>query len=164
MDVVSTSVGSINNSVHLHSVSDVVSEFGRLEDFQSLFTGVSFFVELGNQVVVDVGVFFVLSVFSIQLSVVSGQIGGSVDDELFSNGDLFFSVIQLGVQIGQLFVSFVDGVGSFDHVGLESNLSGFFGIAVFNEGSSHVVVDFFKFVDDSLDGRGVSEFGGGQSD
>jgi hypothetical protein len=105
-----------------------------------------------------------LGVFGVQFSVESGQVGGSVDDELFGNGDLFLGGVQLGVQVGQLVVGFVDGLGFFDHVGFEFGLSLFFGVGVSDQSGSHVLADFVQFVDNSLNGSGVGEFSGGQGD
>jgi len=122
----SVTVVCSNNFVHTHSVTDVVSESSSLYNVQSLLAGTFFFIELSDQVVINSGVFFVLSVFIIQFLVESGQISSSVNDELFSNSDLFFSVVQLFIQIGQLVISFINGVSFFDHISFEVSLSLFF--------------------------------------
>jgi len=87
----SVTVVCSNNFVHSHSVTDIVSECGSLNNVQSLLAGVFFFIELSDQVVINIGVFFVLGVFRIQSGLESFNIESPVNDELFGNGDLFFS-------------------------------------------------------------------------
>lgn len=55
--------------------------------------GVFLFCKLFNQIIILIGGFFIGSVFIFQFTEVTIKIGGSVNNKLFGNGDLFLSVI-----------------------------------------------------------------------
>jgi len=103
-----------------------------------------------------------LSVFSVQFSLEAVHVGSSINNELFSNSNLFFSGIQLSVQISQLVVSFINGGSFFSHVSFEISLSLFFRLSISDHSGSHVISNFVQFVDNSLDSAGISEFVGSQ--
>lgn len=151
---------SLVGGIRGHSVTNVTSDIGSLDELSSFGTDFEFSVEFGNEVFVGLGGFFEGDVFGIEISLPWGEVSLSDGDEVLGLFDLGIGGFELLGLVGNIGLESNDIVLLVSHILFESSLIGFLLSGEVGKGVFEVVLNVVHEITNLSDGITIGEFGG----